>query len=372
MVLADLALQRADRRLARGAGGLDNGWAPALRAAMLVLDGQWAAGQAAFEAAFKQRKSEIGGNKRFLADSVAWFYPLALLAQADAQAPPAGAQVLRWPSPADASPNPYEPLGTLGACDRRSPRQGADRRGAFRHPADVRPVRGLDSLWAILLAAWLGSEMIMPSGTPRVPAKEWRDTIAFLREKLNACRCSRCCACSTAREAVLDGRDPPAASLSPAPANSGERSSPPCNRWAARQAGDAGGEATRLLWEVELGKQGRLLAIKPLEQKRGPRGWGRPKAISLARIAGNEQLPTWDTKVARALRAERGYSNRYHLDLAAAIVALVGHPCVVLAQCAGAVGRPDGSGAGTRTGPSGRPLRDAHRATAAAGQSRRA
>jgi hypothetical protein len=34
----------------------------------------------------------------------------------------------------------------------------------------------------------------------------------------------------------------------------------------------------------------------------------------------------------RARCAEPGYSNRYHLDLAAAIVALVGHPCIVLAD----------------------------------------
>lgn len=62
--LGDLALQRGDRTsLELALDGLDNGLASAMRAAQLVIDGQWAAGQAAFEAALKQRKGEIGGNK---------------------------------------------------------------------------------------------------------------------------------------------------------------------------------------------------------------------------------------------------------------------------------------------------------------------
>jgi hypothetical protein len=134
------------------------------------------------------------------------------------------------------------------------------------------------------------------------------------------------------RPAVLDGRDPPAGFFIAGAGEQWREILAALQSLGGGQTGDAGGEATRLLWEIELGKQGRLLDIKPLEQKRGQRGWGRPRAISLARIAGNEQLPTWDTKVARAMRAERGYSNRYHLDLAAAIVALVGHPCIVLAN----------------------------------------
>jgi hypothetical protein len=55
-----------------------------------------------------------------------------------------------------------------------------------------------------------------------------------------------------------------------------------------------------------------LLAIKPFEQKRGQRGWGRPKPLSLAKIAGNEQLAALRSKVARAVRLEHGYRNRYH------------------------------------------------------------
>jgi superfamily II DNA or RNA helicase len=331
MALADLAMQRADARLLAAAlAGNNSGVAAGIRAAMLVLDGQWAAGQAAFEAAFKQRKSEIGGTKRFLADSVAWFYPLSLLAQAT----PGHLQLARKFCAGEAGqrvPNPYSGWGRwVHALDVRLGKAPVVR-GAFKPSSDVRQRPGLDSLWAILLAAWLGSEMIAERDAPS-PAKQWGDTIAFLREKLLSCQMQSLVRLLDGGEAVLDGRDPPAGFFIAGAGEQWREILAALQSLGGGQTGDAGGEATRLLWEIELGKQGRLLDIKPLEQKRTQRGWGRPRAISLTRIAGSEQLPTWDTKVARAIRAERGYSNRYHLDLSTAIVALVGHPCIVLAN----------------------------------------
>ena len=52
--------------------------------------------------------------------------------------------------------------------------------------------------------------------------------------------------------------------------------------------------------------------------------------MSLAKLAGSERLAPWDAKVARALRQERDYSRRWEIDRAVAIMALIGHPAVVL------------------------------------------
>ena len=335
LVLADLALLRTDADLLQAAlVGIDNGWAAGIRAAKLVLEGHWAAGQAAFETAFRQRRSEIGGNKRFLSDSIAWFYPLSLLAQAT----PRHLELARKFCAAESGRRqPDEEAGWgrwVHAIDVRLGR-AALVRSAFRPPhpaADHLYGRPLDSLWAVLLAAWLGSETIADDGT-RDPLQEWAPTITLLRGTLIACRMQSLLHQLDSAEAVLAGREPPAGFFI---SGAGEhwREILVSLQSLGGQAGtaEAAGDATRLLWEVTVGKDGRLDDIRPLEQKRGPRGWGRPRAITLARIAGNQQLAAADGKVARAIRAEPGYSRRFHLDLAAAIVALIGHPAVVLAD----------------------------------------
>jgi hypothetical protein len=131
-VLADLALLRGDADLLQAVlAGLDNGWAAGDARGDAGLDGQWAAGQAAFEAALKQRKARDRRHQALpAADSIAWFYPLSLLAQATprhlelARKFCAGESGRREP--------PLQRLGTLGACHRRSPRQGALVGSAFR------------------------------------------------------------------------------------------------------------------------------------------------------------------------------------------------------------------------------------------------
>src|SRR5205823_13085057 len=93
-----------------------------------------------------------------------------------------------------------------------------------------------------------------------------------------------------------------------------------------------GAESSRILWSIRIGKGGSVDSIEALEQKRGPRGWTKPKSLNLARIAGDERLPPWDAKVARALRQDRAYRRAWEIDRSAAIMALIGHPAVVLAD----------------------------------------
>ena len=91
-------------------------------------------------------------------------------------------------------------------------------------------------------------------------------------------------------------------------------------------------EASRIVWAIRIGKRGSVDSIEPLEQKRGPRGWSKPKPLARAKIHGNERLPPWDAKVARTIRQDRAYSRRWEMDRAASIMALIGHPAVVLAD----------------------------------------
>jgi hypothetical protein len=229
-------------------------------------------------------------------------------------------------------------------------------------------VRALDSLWAILLAAWLGSETIAERGRANRRRGNGATPSPAARSKLNECLSDAALLrLLDGAAAVLDGRDPPAAFSSPAGEQWREILAA-LQSLGGEQAADTGGEATRLLWEVEIGKQGRNCWHQAARTEARPARLGPAARHQPGEIAGNEQLPAWDIKVARALRAEPGYSNRYHLDLAAAIVALVGHPCVVLAESPEQFVDLTESGAGARTGSPGRPLRDAHRAAAAAGQ----
>jgi hypothetical protein len=329
--LAELALQRADREMfATALDGLADGWAAGLQAAMQVIDGQWSAGQAAFEAAFKQRKSEIGGNKRLLPDSIAWFYPLALLAQSTSR----HLELARKFCVAESGrrdPSPYGGWGRwVHAIDVRLGRTPI-LQDALKPPQKELGPPSLDSLWSILLAAWLGGQTRTHPGAQSL-AKVWQETIHALRQRLASCRMQALINLLDGAESVLDGRDPPPGFFVAGVGEQWREILTALQSLGGEQSTAADGSATRLCWQIEIGKQGQLLAIKPFEQKRGPRGWSRPKALSLMKIAGNEQLSACDLKVARALRAERGYVNRFHLDLATAIVALVGHPCVSLAH----------------------------------------
>ncbi len=330
-VLADRALQRDDTAGVEAAlAGVNSGLASALRAAQLAADGQWAAAQSAFEAALKQCKDHFGSNRGLLPDSIAWFYPLSLLAQQT----PRHLELARKFCLAESGrrqANPYEPWGCwVHAIDVRLGNAPLVA-GAFAPPADLAGAFPLHALWALLLVAWLGADVVSAQDPGR-PAKEWRAVAESTRETLDKCHFSLPRRFLDGALALLENRDPPPGFFV---GTSGER-------WrevltalqslAQAPASDDGGESTRLLWAIEIGRQGQLLAINPLEQRRGPRGWNRPRATSLTKITGNEKLPPWDAKVARAIRPIRGYSNRHRLDLAIAIVALVGHPGVVLAH----------------------------------------
>lgn len=92
------------------------------------------------------------------------------------------------------------------------------------------------------------------------------------------------------------------------------------------------GGRRRLLWALTVDADGVPGLVEPLEQAYGPRGWGKPRPIPLARVAEDDTLAPWDARVARAIRRDRSRNRRHVLDRAAAVMALVGHPGVVLSH----------------------------------------
>ncbi len=332
LVLAELLMHRGDHaRMTSALDGVDVGLADALRACALVQTGRWSDAQRAFEAAIKRAQTEAGARKRVLPASIAWLYPLCLLAQQT----PAHLELARKFCLGEAgsrTPDPYHGWGRWAhAIGVRLGDVALD-----RHVFSLRTSVGqadIDALWGLLLAAWIGRDALRAGPGGRADAlpvaacaKNLRQALApigfvWLQEQV------------AAAETVLGGLDPPAGFFVP----------PQRERWrdvlASLQAlgtseakSEAHGDASRIVWTIAIDARGGVASIEPLEQKRGTRGWGKPKPIPLSRIAGSERLSPWDAKVARAIRVERMRSHRHAIDLAAAIMSLVGHPAVALSD----------------------------------------
>lgn len=336
-----LRLQLAQAELLSGNGeqaiallhGDTSGSAEAIRAGLLIQDGQWAQGSAAFEAALKKRQAEVNAKKRVFPTSLAWLYPMALLAQGT---PKTVEQAHKFCVGESGSRNP-PPMGGWGMWAYATAVRLGDT-APDKHALDTgrqalaRP--SIDTLWTLLLRAWLAAEHPLPS---QGKARSLHDeAVIVLKQTLHDCGFLWLEQLAMAAEAVLGGHG---ASI-PFFAGGGEESWRTVLASLVALAGEGGSTGdkegsrgeTRLLWQLTLGKRGSLLGIEPLEQVRGPRGWSKPKAVTLAKLAGNQGLPPHDAKIARAIHRDRHHARRYSLDRAAAIMALVGHPAVILAE----------------------------------------
>ena len=288
-----------------------SGAADALRAAVLIKNGQWVEGAAAFEAALKKRQKEVGAKKRVFDSSLAWLYPFALLAQRT----PKSMELARKFCLGEAgktSPKINEGWGQW--VHAVSIRQGAAAPGP--ESLAIYPALGhhpsLHTLWLLLLRAWLADELPLTRDAEEID--DYRAMVTALRQRLNDCGLAWLAGLVTTGDALITGKTPSAeSSLVPFFAGDTEES------WrdvlasllalGDEDAPTARTGETQLLWALTLGKNGYVAAIEPLERKRGQRGWGSPKAVSLSRILGNTQLPPHDAKVARTIRQDR-YDKR--------------------------------------------------------------
>ena len=329
--LAESLLHRGEgARVAAILAADRSGAADALRAAVQVQEGRWAEAQMAFEAALKKLQAETGTRKRLLPASVAWLYPLALLAQ---QTPKHLELAKKFCTAESGSrnPDPYHPWGVWAhAVSARLGDTSLDRdtldlqssRGHYLEPAD---------LWRCLLRAWLGAEAVgrPAAGHASAPRAE---AIAALHVRLRELGFAWLDGQLAAAEAVYEGENAPPHFFI-AGAQDAWRAVLASLQALGAEAPDGGNAvATRLVWSIRTDRQGAIDAIEPMQQKRGARGWNVPKPLALSKLAGNEKLESWDAKVARTIRQERHYARRYALDRAAAIIALIGHPAVVMAE----------------------------------------
>ncbi|MBL8373677.1 SNF2-related protein, partial [Accumulibacter sp.] len=186
----------------------------------------------------------------------------------------------------------------------------------------------MQSWWNV---PWADSMVVWRPVCARRSRSEWRETIARLRQRLSECRLQALLRLLDGAEAVLAGREPASDFFV---AGRGQRWQEILLALQAvvnnQPATDFSGDTARLLWSLSIHEDGCLRAITPLEQKRGPRGWGRPQGISLGRLLDNGRMPLDDARIVRAIRTVPGSTSRHYLDLAAAIVELVGHPRVVV------------------------------------------
>lgn len=325
--LADLALQRGDQTLfERSLEGLDDATTDALRAASLILAGEWARGQAAFEAASKRMQLESKARKRLFATSLAWYYPLCLLAQGTPKHLEIARKFCIGESGARA-PSPYDGWGAwVNAIDARLGNAALEVK-AFRPSTSLYGQYSWREFWRALLAAWLGAENV-GKPTHKQGVGELFDGLCDRLQGLG--RPALLHLVETARD-VLQGASPPPGFFVQ-PRQEAWREVLAALQSLGETAGEktaAGDTKTSILWEITVGRHGELKSLQPLEQKHGARGWGTPKPLTLSRLAAMRDLAPHDAKMVRALRPERHHANRFNLDLAAAVAALVGHPAIV-------------------------------------------
>ncbi|MDD5389557.1 MAG: DEAD/DEAH box helicase [Gallionellaceae bacterium] len=331
LALADLFLQRGDAARAQLAlEGMNNAGAQALRAALLVQQGRYPEAQQGFEAAIKLRQVEVGARKRIFPEALIWRYPLALIAQQT----PKHLELARKFCIGEAGkrePSPYDDWGLWAhAISVRLGDAPVDADAFLSGISNYKPSPDWRDLWRLLLAAWLGPEAL---GMNDKRGKTVEDIAMATRNHLLRCKLDWLAGQAEAALEVLRGNDPPAGFFVAGRGEQWREVLAALQALAGEGAGSAAeAESARILWALSLGKDNALLDITPLEQKRGPRGWGKAKGLSLGKLAGNERLPPWDAKVARAVKQDRAYAKRFNLDRAAAIVALIGHPAVVLAE----------------------------------------
>ena len=303
-----------------------SGQALALHAFTHAGDGDWAGAQAGFEAALKSLRTERGQRTGLLSPALAPYYPLSLLAQRT----PAHLDQARKFCQAEAGSRTPAPTGRWGLwCHALAVHRGDARldEAAFELRPEVPP---LAQFWRVMLRAWLG-DVAQASGR-RQPAAARAEAIDGLHVRLQACGLRWFGQQLNAARMLEAGEPVPDVFFAGQRQESWRLALEALQALAGEARAPDGASASRILWALSLDADGALGTIEPLEQLRGPRGWNKPRPLPLARLAEDDRLEPWDARVARAVRRDQSYHRRYVLDRAAAMLALVGHPAVVLAQ----------------------------------------
>jgi len=332
--LAETLLFRGQFAAARAlCAGLGGAGIDLLQALLSLAEGDWEAGAARFEAAWKQGAVEAGRRKNLVSPSLGWIYVMALLAQ---PLPAAWSKARKFAATEaggkTSARRDADPFGVwavwLAAIDQRlgdAPKAHEQFCLRRRERADLLSMHLLHHL---LLAAWLRVGVKAP-----LELREHAQALALQFEQVGMVWP----AWLVRRAAASLLGEPPAAEDAGAAFFIGQAQ----DSWREALAsivalgeGAAGPARSRegalqdrLIWVVRAGSNGRIDTLEPWEQKAGVRGLGKAKPVSLATLIKRKDLTTHDAAVLRAVERE-DFGNRPVLDIATAAPALVGHPCV--------------------------------------------
>ena len=306
------------------------GWRAAFTAALAFAAGRWSEAQAGYEGALVHLRAASGKRKSLLPDTVGFPYVLALLAQ---QSPTLQARAFKFCSAEGSRKDEYgdSAWDIFGVAIAMRAGQAPARPLSFAaRTDDARCVP--EDLWRWLMRAWLAD-----ADRPERPREIELDAAARLRGQLEACGLTWLSAQLDGAMSVLLGRPAAPPFFVPAAAESWRYALAALSELGAADAGDADdGPSQRLCWTLDLDGRGRIRWIAASEQRLGPRGWGKPKAVPPARLATGKQVAPRDAAVARAFRVDRFVPGGLRVDYAAAINALIGHPHVQFSDAPGA------------------------------------
>jgi superfamily II DNA or RNA helicase len=318
--------------------GPQPGWRRALEGAIHARRGQWEAAESAFDEALAMQRKGTGRRKGLLPPLLAPLHVTSLMALGGAVRLEKALKFALAESGVR-EPRLDTPLGYLALAIKmrlgETPRQSGPFEARRHTDWQGRPLAGPSSrldLWRWLARAWL------KDGAQAEPISAVEaGAAAHLRESLEAVGRHGETADLAAALQVIGGETAPPwffvasgvegwQSALLALAAIGDPAREPSARAARTEP------ATRLVWTLDIGAGGALRDIEALEQKQGPRGWGKPKPVALSRLqrAGVTVVPR-DAAVIASVRQE-SYGRTFRLDLAAAAAALVGHPHVVFAE----------------------------------------
>lgn len=332
-VAEHLLMRGESERMLVALEGLPGGYAEALRACRLAHRGEWDDAVTTFQAALKSLQVESGQRKRLVAATIAWIYPMSLLARNDPKSLETARRFCIGES-GSRDPAVFDVWGLwvhvirvrLGEVP-LNPGVGKDRRG----PDDLR--RMFPDLWRLLAVAWAGIERFRVLGIDAEVLRYAATEARRLTAVTGACGFAWLGSLAEDALATLQGREVARPFFS----------RPAGELWrdvlAQLQALDAPPESaaksadqTRLIWVLTLGDAGDVEDVDLVEQKRGTRGWNKGKSVGFARLLGGTPLSRHDQKLVSAVYRDPYDRRRGLLDRAAAVAALVGHPAVVFSD----------------------------------------
>ncbi|MEK8045291.1 DEAD/DEAH box helicase [Ideonella margarita] len=300
----------------------------AFLAAASARRADWDAADAGFDAALPALRKATGLRRRLLPDNIALWHALSSLARPE---PGRWQQALKYCLAEGGKREPVldSPWGFVAlAVQQRLGDKPRDPQ-PFLPPGGWRQTVSPLDFWRWLMRAWL-KEGVLPEPMGAHDA----DNARRLKESLQAAGLDGLVAQLDAAMLVMAGEGAPAGFFVPARQERWQVALSALQAAVAQEAQPAttAQNPTRLVWVLSLDDRGGVDEIEATEQTQGARGWGKPKPVPLQRLMRTaEALTAADAAVARCIRQDT-LGRQPRLDLAAAIGALVAHPCLVMAD----------------------------------------